>query len=122
MPLWPRLAAILNLRSETGASHHQYGKETASENDERKAKARPPHGHAGVLNEPVMKEIVNSVSREASHRFRAMSGASVALRKIQQVQAGLPLGFWARRSETGVNERYGDISSTIQSLLGVAVA
>jgi len=48
MPLWPRLAAILNLRSETGASHHQYGEETASENVERKAEARPPDASAGI--------------------------------------------------------------------------
>jgi hypothetical protein len=60
-------AVILNLRSESGASHQQHGKETAGENVERKAEAGPPHRDTGILNEQVMKEVQNSVSGEGSH-------------------------------------------------------
>ena len=60
-------AVVLNLRSESGASHQQHGKETAGENVKRKAEARPPHRDTGILNEQVMKEVENSVAGEGSH-------------------------------------------------------
>src|SRR5438046_2019032 len=56
----------LNLRSESGASHQQHGKETADENVERKAEAGPPHWDTGILNDPGMKEVENSVPGEGS--------------------------------------------------------
>jgi len=67
-PRQRRVAGVtLNLRSESGASHQQHGKETASENVERKAEAGPPNWDTGIPNNPVMKEVENSVSGEGSH-------------------------------------------------------
>jgi hypothetical protein len=65
---WQRRVApiILNLRSESRASHQQHGKETPGENVERKAEAWPPHRDTGILNEQMMKEVENSVSGESS--------------------------------------------------------
>jgi len=57
---------LLNLRSESGASHEQHGKENASEDVERKTESRPSHRDSGILNEPVVKEVENSVPGESS--------------------------------------------------------
>src|SRR5262245_8375971 len=53
--------------SESGASHQQHRKEAAGENVERKAKPGPPHRDTRILNEQVMKEVENPVSREGGH-------------------------------------------------------
>src|SRR5689334_10243950 len=60
------VSSYLNLRSESGPSHQQHGQETAGEDVERKAEAGPPYWDTRILNEPVMKEVENSVSGEGS--------------------------------------------------------